>query len=251
MDKRYVVFIIPALNESAVIGETVQGAYTIADEVVVVNDGSTDNTSRVAKNAGATVLTHRVNLGQGAALQTGIEFACQIGATHIVTFDADGQHAPSDVEHMIDRIDRENLDVVLGTRGWKRHGMPFGRFVLLRCALVYTRLTTGLKLTDTHNGLRVFTTRAASQLNLAQNRMAHASEILDRIASCKMKYSEEPVKIVYTEYSQSKGQSNFLAFRILFDLTCAKLGLADDHEHTHATRQQAVADALEIRSADK
>jgi glycosyltransferase involved in cell wall biosynthesis len=170
------------------------------------------------------VCRHPTNLGQGAALQTGIDYALQRDAKAIVTFDADGQHQPADALGMIDVLDRERCDVVLASRfRGMTEGMSASRAFVLKVAVWYTRLTTGLMLTDTHNGLRVLSRSAAERLRIRQNRMAHASEILEAIGALGLRYVEVPATMVYTEYSKAKGQSLTGTFNILVDLYVTRL----------------------------
>jgi glycosyltransferase involved in cell wall biosynthesis len=244
MSERKVVFVVPAHNEAATVAAVVESALWQADQVVVVDDGSDDSTAELAAAAGAVVARHRENLGQGAALQTGIELALNRGATHLVTFDADGQHRPEDAMKMVARLDAEGLDAVLGTRGGKRQtGMPLERHLLLRAGLLFSRLTTGLDLTDTHNGLRAFTADAASRLRITQNRMAHASQILSRVAELGLAWAEEPVEVSYTRFTLGKGQSSLAALRIVSDLVLGRLGLEHDRARTEAVRRQAIDEA--------
>jgi glycosyltransferase involved in cell wall biosynthesis len=245
MAKPKPVFVIPACNEAPVVGDVVRRAHRVAAEVVVVDDGSTDGTAAAAAAAGARVAVHAVNLGQGAAIRTGLEVALALGATHVVTCDADGQHRPEDAARMIERLDREGLDVVLGTRqGLRAEGMPLERHLLLRAGLLFTRLTTGLRLTDTHNGLRVLSARAAAALDLTQPRMAHASQILERISRLGLRWAEEPVEIRYSSYSRGKGQTGLGAARILLDLARERAGLLAEPEAARRIRRRAVEGAL-------
>ena len=141
------------------------------------------------------------------------------GASYIATFDADGQHLPEDVAAMLAMLRARRLDIVLGSRFLgQAERLPTARQLLLKAAVLFTRLTTGLRLTDTHNGLRVMTADAARRLNLVQDRMAHASEILAQVAKCKLRYEEMAVTVSYTEYSLRKGQGLSGMFRILADL---------------------------------
>ena len=211
-------FVIPAYNEGTRIADVVR-EVTPHGAVVVVDDGSGDDTGQAALSGGAHVLTMPINRGQGAALQTGIEYALQEGATHIVTYDADGQHQIDDALRMVERLDREHLDIVLGSRFLGRAmNMTRLKRVVLKAAIAFTNFTTGLKLTDTHNGLRAISRTAAEQIQLTQDRMAHASEILNVIAEKKMRFAEEPVTIVYTEYSMAKGQRLRNSINILEEL---------------------------------
>ena len=211
--------IVPAFNEARVIGGVLRDLTSIGAQVVVVDDGSTDGTSDAALQAGVTVIRHPINLGQGAALQTGLSFALQAGAGFIVTYDADGQHRVEDIQKLLDPLRSTDADFALGSRFLVgRAEMPFTRRLLLHAALWLTRLTTGLRLTDTHNGLRAMTRRGAEAIKLRQNRMAHASEILDQIAASRFAYVEVPVTIDYTSYSLAKGQKLSAAVDVLLDL---------------------------------
>lgn len=216
---RRVHVVIAAFNEAQVVAAVVREALAHADAVVVVDDASADDTARAALLPGADVLRHPVNLGQGAALQTGIAHALRSGATHIVTLDADGQHDPAEIERMLAALQDSGAEVALGSRFLGRAvDMPAGRRRLLRLAVAFTRLSTGLKVSDSHNGFRVFTAEAARRIRIRQNRMAHASEILEEIARQRLAYVEVPVTIRYTAYSRAKGQSGFNSLNILLDL---------------------------------
>jgi glycosyltransferase involved in cell wall biosynthesis len=216
--------IVPAYNEETVIGRVVAELLRRGSGTVVVDDGSTDDTGKNAALAGATVVTHPINLGQGAALQTGIRFALRQGADIIVTFDADGQHRVADIDGLIDALAKNNADFALGSRFLGATvAMPPSRRLLLMAATWFTRLTTGMKISDTHNGLRAMTRRGASRIMLRQNRMAHASELLDQIARSGLRYVEVPVTIEYSGYSLAKGQRLADSLRILVDLSAQRL----------------------------
>jgi glycosyltransferase involved in cell wall biosynthesis len=215
--------VIAAYNEARVIarvaGEVARRGY----HVVVVDDGSADGTADCAA-AAAAVVRHPVNLGQGAALQTGIDYARQHGADVIVTFDADGQHRATDIERLVAALREAPADFALGSRFLgDAIALSTARRLLLRAATVFTQLTTGLRLTDTHNGLRAMTRRGAEKIRLRQNRMAHASEILAQIAASGLPYVEVPVRIEYTAYSLAKGQRLGDALAILLDLFARRL----------------------------
>lgn len=211
--------VIAAYNEETVIRSVVLGVRSTYPNVIVVDDGSLDGTGKEAKAAGAILITHAINLGQGAALQTGISFAVKCNAKYIVTFDADGQHCVEDVGSMLQVMRAGNYDFVLGSRFFgTTENLPVMRLLVLKAAILFTRLSTGLKLTDTHNGLRVMRAEAASKLKLHQNGMAHASEFLAQIAAHNMSYTEAAVNIRYTEYSLRKGQKITNSFNIIMDL---------------------------------
>lgn len=213
-----VFIVIPAYNEAERIGRTVAEMRAEYPQVVVVDDGSSDATAAAAATAGAQVLRHVINRGQGAALQTGIEYALRRGAGFVVTFDADGQHDVADVAGLLSPILRGECDITLGSRFLGgAEGLPRTRRALLRAAVLFTRLISRVRLTDTHNGLRAFSRRAAAKLDITLDRMAHASEIIDQIRRSGLPFREVPVRIRYTAYSLAKGQSARGALRILFD----------------------------------
>jgi polyprenyl-phospho-N-acetylgalactosaminyl synthase len=220
----HIYVVIPAFNERPVISRVVSEVKRAGYAVVVVDDGSSDATAEEARAAGAAVITHPFNLGQGAALQTGIDYAVAAGAEVIVTFDADGQHRVSDIAHLAEALVEERADFALGSRFLgQAPNLPPLRRLLLHAATAFTRLTTGLQVTDTHNGLRAMTRRAAVGIRLRQNRMAHASELLGQIAASGLHYVERPVTIEYTAYSLAKGQSLGDAVLILLDLFARRL----------------------------
>ncbi len=212
--------VVPSYNEASVLEQTVQGLIGFAPNIVLVDDGSSDDTPRVAASLPVHYLRHVVNLGQGAALQTGIDYSLNAGASYIVTFDADGQMCPGQVAKVCAALRQHDVDVALGSRFLPEslNEIPKFRRSVLRLATWFTARTTGLKLTDTHNGFRAFTRKAALKIRLRQNRMAHASEILQQIQSHNLSYVEVPVDIRYTRYSRQKGQSAINGLNILWDL---------------------------------
>ncbi len=190
--------------------------------MVVVDDGSTDATSAIAVRAGAVVLRHAVNLGQGAALQTGIDYALRRGATHVCTFDADGQHDSPTIARLMDAAHGAHADVVLGSRfSGAAVDMPRSRRMLLQAAVLFTRLQTRLPLTDAHNGLRLFTREAAERIRIRQPGMAHASELVATVARLGMRVAEVPTTVRYTTYSRAKGQRLSNSVKIVLDLAYA------------------------------
>lgn len=200
--------VIPAWNEEKMIGRVVREVLPFVSAVVVVDDFSRDNTAAQATDSGAHVLRHPLNLGQGAALQTGMDYALKKGADIIVHFDADGQHVAEDIASLIKPIVEKSADVVLGSRFLKKNEIPFVRKIFLRAAILFTWFFSGIRLTDTHNGLRAFSRKAAQAIMIKENRMAHASEIIHCIAQSGFRYAEVPVTIKYTEYSLARGDSS-------------------------------------------
>jgi glycosyltransferase involved in cell wall biosynthesis len=212
--------VIPLYNEGPVIGEVVTGLLAAFDQVVCVDDGSADDSAVRAEAAGASVVRHPVNLGQGAALQTGIEYALtDPRCRFVVTFDADGQHQVADAVSMVERLRAGEADVVFGSRFLdRRTKLGVVKRLVLRLAVAYTNATSHIRLSDAHNGLRALTREAANVLDIRQNRMAHASEIVDQLGRARVRYAEHPVHILYTDYSRSKGQSLLNSVNILAEL---------------------------------
>lgn len=224
IDTRYpdVWIVVPAYNEAAVVGEVIADLRSVFDHVVCVDDGSQDDTGAVALRAGAHLVRHPVNLGQGAAIQTGIEYArSQPGAEVFVTFDADGQHRVKDVMRMIDRLTAEDVDIVIGTR-FADQGVhsevPVLKRIVLRTAVWLSPRSRRLNLSDVHNGLRVFNRTVAGGLDIAISGMGHASEIVALVDENNWRVTEEPVEILYTDYSKSKGQPLVNGVNIVFDV---------------------------------
>jgi len=216
--------VVAAFEEEEVIGAVLEDLLRRYPNVVVVNDGSHDQTGDRALAAGATVIDHPTNLGQGAALQTGIEYALSRGASFITTYDADGQQNADDIALLIERLIQTQSEVALGSRfmGTAR-GISLQRRLLLRTAIIFQFLATGLWLSDAHNGLRVFTNASARRLIIHQNRMAHASEIIAQIAAEHLRFVEVPCTIIYNDYTRAKGQRTSAALHILMDLVIRRL----------------------------
>lgn len=213
-----VALIIPVYNEAKVIKGILEKVLTKYKYVVCVNDGSKDGSVKEILSTKAYLVDHPINMGQGAALQTGIEFARTLPVSYFCTFDADGQHRLEDVKTMIDAIKSGKQDIILGSRFLgSTINMPKSKYHILKLAVWFTNLTSGLALTDTHNGLRLFNRRVAEEIQITMPDMAHASEILEIIADKKYAYTEVPVTIEYTEYSKSKGQTLVNAINIVFD----------------------------------
>lgn len=220
MEPEKIFIIVPSYNEAEVIQQTLHPLLDYGYRVIVVDDGSTDDTGSKLQCLPVTVIRHIMNLGQGAALQTGMTYALSQGAEIIVHFDADGQHNHRDISRLIQPILEGRADVALGSRFLNREHIreiPPLKRILLRLATLFTIVVSGIRLTDTHNGFRAFSRAAAERITIYENGMAHASEIIHAIARLKLPYIEIPVRIVYTQYSRTKGQSAFNSINILFD----------------------------------
>ncbi|MFF1633613.1 glycosyltransferase family 2 protein [Leifsonia sp. NPDC058248] len=211
---------IPLYNEAPVVRSVIEEARKTFPKVVCVDDGSTDASVREAEAAGAVVVRHPVNLGQGASLRTGLDYALgDPDADYFVTFDADGQHQVADALIMVHMLDEQPLDIVVGSRFLDdRTKVAFVKRVVLKLGIVFERMSSGVHLTDAHNGLRALNRHAAETIAITQNRMAHASEIVAEIGRNDLRWAEAPVHVVYTDYSRSKGQSVWNSVNILSDL---------------------------------
>ncbi|MDR2348392.1 MAG: glycosyltransferase family 2 protein [Bifidobacteriaceae bacterium] len=214
--------VVPVYNEARVLERTLADLTARFPHVCVVDDASTDRSAAIAAaffDRGVRLVAHPVNLGQGAGLQTGFEYALRDPLmARLVTFDADGQHLVSDAVDLARRLG-DGFDVVLGSRFLGR-APRMGRLkrLVLRAAVAYTNFSTGLRLTDTHNGLRALDRRAVEAMGLSQPGMAHATEILERIKAAGLSHTEAGVEIRYSDYSRAKGQSLLNSVNILVDL---------------------------------
>ena len=211
--------LVPVYNEAPVIAAVMTNAMQTFPNVVCVDDGSRDGSADQILTTGAHLVRHPVNLGQGAAVQTGVEYARRSpGAQYFVTFDADGQHQVDDVLRMVHRLRTEPLDIVVGTRfhGDVTH-IPKLKRVVLKTAVMLSPRGRRLGLTDSHNGLRAFNRTVAMGMDITSNGMGHAPEIVEMIDEKGWRVAEEPVTILYTDYSMAKGQSLLNGVNIVFD----------------------------------
>ncbi|KUG53295.1 glycosyl transferase [Serinicoccus chungangensis] len=211
--------VIPLYEEARVVEDVLREARAVFPHVVCVDDASRDHSAERARAAGAVVVQHPFNLGQGAALQTGMRYVLEAtDAAYLVTFDADGQHRPQDAAEMVQRARDERLAIVFGSRFLDRRTRPgLLKKLVLKAAVWLTNQQTGMKLTDAHNGLRVIRRDAAVRLDLRQNRMAHATEIVLQLGRTGLPWAEHPVHVLYTDYSRAKGQSLMNSVNILVD----------------------------------
>ena len=196
------VAVVPAYNEEKKIGSVVQSLFGHVDKVVVVDDSSKDNTSENAIQAGAIVLQHKINRGQGAALQTGHDYALKLNADYVLHFDGDGQFDVMDIEPALDKMKEKKVDILFGSRFLDdRTKIPwFKKYILFPPAKLFNKIFGGVNLTDIHNGFRILNRKALSSLKIEQDRMAHATEIPARAKKLGLKYIEFPVKVTYHRY---------------------------------------------------
>ncbi len=216
-----IFLVLPAFNEEQKIGRVIRGLFEHGyKNIVVVDDGSSDNTFQEAQAAGATVVRHQINRGQGAALQTGNEFAIKNGAETIVHFDSDGQFNVVDIATGLELLKNKNLDIVFGSRFLdNRSKIPFfKKYFILPISRFINNFFTGLKLTDVHNGFRIMTRESAQKITISQDKMAHNTEIPRQVKDNNLRYGELPVEVVYLE----NGQGVVGGFKILFDLLVSK-----------------------------
>jgi polyprenyl-phospho-N-acetylgalactosaminyl synthase len=217
-DKTFIL--IPAFNETEVIREVVEKIKKAGyKNIVIVDDGSSDNLSNCLKGIPVYYIRHANNLGQGAALQTGFNFVKTLDFEYLITFDADGQHDPQNLDAILQEIVTTKTDIILGSRFLlSNNKLPFKKRILLKLARYVNYFFTGLLLSDAHNGLRLLNKKSVKCINLTENGMAHATEFLFEIKSHKLTFKEVPVIIHYSEYSMSKGQRISNSIKILINL---------------------------------
>jgi len=224
--KQKVYVILPAFNEARVIGQVLvnlkkvlAGFKNLKSKVLVVDDGSQDKTSEIAKSNGATVLRHVINRGLGGTLQTGLEYVRLKGANIAVTMDSDGQHDPRDLGLVIGPILEKKADVVIGSRFLRKDNrVPYLRKIMLKLSNVITFFLFKVYTTDSQSGFRAFSQKAIKKIRLRTQRMEVSSELFEQIKKNKLKYKEIPIKVFYTSYSRQKGQTNLNGVKILLKL---------------------------------
>ena len=216
--------VVPAYNEGPRLAASLEALTQQYANIVMVDDGSSDETGQVAGEYGVHRVTHLINRGQGAAIRTGLDYALSRGAAVMVTFDADGQHAVEDIEQIASPILAGEVDVTLGSRFLgATHGMPLGRRIILKAGVLFTRTFSRIRVTDTHNGLRGFSRPAALAIRITEDDYTHASEILDEIFRRKLVFREVPVRIRYSASTLAKGQTNWNALRIVGRILMGRL----------------------------
>lgn len=214
-----VFIVIPCYNEAGYLAKVIESVKTYG-RAAVVDDGSTDNSFKIATNSGVTVLKHLVNRGMGAALETGDRFAFEQGADIVVHFDADGQHLADEIPGLIQPIVSGQVDTVLGSRFLNQKSLIpfFKRNLILKPAVFFQNFMLGVKLTDAHNGFRALSRHALEKIRITQDGMAHATEIIEQIKVNNLTYQEVPVTVIYHEF----GQGFLSGLKIIRDLLLGK-----------------------------
>ena len=219
-----IFIVMPAYNEEKIIAKVIHGLKKHKfQNIIVIDDGSEDNTSKIAKQEGVIVYRHPINRGLGGALGTGIKAGILEDADIIVTFDSDGQHDPKDINRVIAPIVKGKAQVVIGSRLINPKGMPWIRRIGNFGLNIITYVLFGIWTTDSQSGLRAFSNKAARKIQIHTNRMEVSSEIIREIGRNKLKFIEVPIKAIYTDYSKEHGQSNLNAIKIVFKLILKKL----------------------------
>jgi glycosyltransferase involved in cell wall biosynthesis len=216
-----IFIIVPAYNEEEKIAEVLSNLTNNYENIVVIDDASQDKTTDIIKKFPVTLLEHKINRGQGAALETGNQYAFDNGADIIVHFDADGQFLVNEIEDLIKPIIHEGYDIVLGSRFLeKKSKMPwFKKHVIHFIARIINRIFFGIKMTDPQSGFRAMSVDAARKIEIEQDEMAHCSEILHKAFKYKLKIKEIPMTVIYHRFG-----NNFSGgLKILKDLIFKKI----------------------------
>jgi UDP-N-acetylglucosamine---dolichyl-phosphate N-acetylglucosaminyltransferase len=201
--KTYII--LPAYCESKVIKEVIESIKKEGfKDIIVVDDGSTDNTYQEAKSTGVITISHPINRGKGAATQTGIDSAKLLNADIIVTMDSDGQHDPKDIKKLIQPLIDEKADVVIGSRMINGKDMPKSRIIMNRIGNIVTYIFFGIMVTDSQSGFRAYSKKAYNSVYTYLDRYEFESEMLGQIKDANLKIEEVPIKVIYTDYSKSK-----------------------------------------------
>lgn len=223
-EKSEVFILVPAFNEEKTIGKVIDKLKAEGySSIVVINDGSVDNTEKISKESGAIVLRHIINRGLGGALGTGISYAKKEKAKFVVTFDADGQHEAQDIARLVRYMVKKRKDVVIGSRLINPKGMPLIRRIGNWGFNIITYILFGVWTTDSQSGLRCFNRKAVEKIQIKTNRMEVSSEIIKEVGDKKLKFGEIPIRAIYTDYSLEKGQSSINGIKILFKLILRRL----------------------------
>lgn len=217
--------ILPAYNEAEVISQVITKAKKALSQLegyethfVVIDDGSTDNTSKEAGTSGVVVLRHVLNRGLGGALGTGLAYAKENGADILVTIDSDGQHDPKDIIKALKPLEKDEADVVIGSRLLGQKGMPWDRIIISWAGSLITFFLFGLWTSDSQSGFRIFNKKAIESIEIRTQGMEVSSELFGEIEKHYLRFVEVPIRVIYTDYSRRKGQPNINSFQVLLKL---------------------------------
>ncbi|MHB1347829.1 MAG: glycosyltransferase family 2 protein [Candidatus Humimicrobiaceae bacterium] len=214
--KQKIYIVIPAFNEEGSIEKVIKDLFSCGyTNIIVVDDGSSDETARIVKDFNVFLIKHPVNMGPGAAIKTGIDFALLKNADIIVTFDADGQHLAKDIYGLAKPIISNKAEVTLGNRFLNNSSkVPIFKKIILKAGALLMFLMYGILSSDSHNGLKAMSRSAASRIDIKSNGWEYCSEIIEEIMLKKIKYQEVPVTVKYSDYSIQKGQKIYNSFYI-------------------------------------
>lgn len=227
--QKRIALVIPAYNEGPVISSVIADLHKVFKksnydyQIVVVDDGSRDDTAAQARKEGAHVIQHILNTGSGGATATGLSYAQQNGFDVATTSDADGQHSADDVLKGVDALLNTKADLLIGSRLINKEGMSRVKVLGNRGLTFITYLLFGIKVTDSQSGLRVFSTKALNQLKWKTSGYEFCSEMLWRAKQIKLNIDEFPIQAIYTEYSKAKGQNNWNALNIVKTLLTRRI----------------------------
>lgn len=200
--------VIPAYNEESVIATVLESLQKNGwNQIIVVDDGSKDDTFGVAKKHGAITLRHKINRGAGAATQTGFDAAKLLGAQWAITIDADAQHSADDVQRVVDALATEEMDVVIGSRFLRKNKIPILRRFFNKLGNFFTFLICGLWVSDSQTGFKGFNRKALDTLHIQADGYEFCTELIRLIAVRELRLSEVPIHVKYTKYSLTKGQN--------------------------------------------
>lgn len=220
-----VCVIIPAYNEGQVVGSVIKDAKKLFSkekdyqiDIVLINDGSKDNTSSESRKNGAIVIDHILNSGAGGATLTGIRYAVKHNYDMAATMDADGQHTAEDVLNGIKFSDKTSTDLTIGSRLMNPEGMSRTKIIGNKGLSFITFLLFGQNVTDSQSGLRIYSKNALEDLRWKMTGYEFCSEMIWRARQKKLSIKEYPIKAIYTDYSRGKGQNNWNAVNIIKQL---------------------------------
>lgn len=204
-----VYIVLPAYNEAPVIKNVINGVRKAGfDNIIVVDDGSSDNTFQESLTTGAIVLRHLLNRGKGAATQTGLDAAKLLHADFVVTIDADGQHDPKEIKKLLEPLKSGSADVVIGSRMLNVVGMPFSRILMNKVGNFITYIFFGIKVSDSQSGFRAYSYNAVNSVYTYLDGYEFESEMLGEIRRANLRIKEVPIKVFYSDYSLNKYKSS-------------------------------------------